>query len=276
MNSLKNLPHQQIAGVTVLALVSFATCSELVQADPAKLASTVHFVPPALPDRWVTSGRQRGGATRRGQCPAVNTPLTALVPATQETLAGKQKPEVSPALFKRQLVWALTSNDSPTLWFYIPYRLTAQMPANFILQDQQGKTIYRNSFTYATQPGIISFRLPKQARLEPNKFYQWYFAVDCNTQVPTFVKGWVRRVALNSTLKSQLKAATPRERIDLYAANGIWHDALTTLASLRRTNPGDATLVASWEKLLHSADLQDIVNEPLQNREILRSKPISE
>ena len=275
MNSPKNLPCQQLAGVTALALISFTTGFKPVQAQSAKPALTVRYVPPpTLPDRWITSGRQRGGATRRGQCPNVSLPLTALVPATQETIAGKQKQEFDPALSKWQSVLGLTSNESPTLWFYVPYRLT--LPVNFVLQDKQGKTIYKTSFTSQTQPGIVSFRLPKEAHLESNKLYQWYFAISCNAQVPTFVKGWVQRVALSPALKSQLKAATPRERIVLYAANGIWHEALTTLALLHRTNPQDATLAANWESLLQSADLQDIAKEPLQNREILRSKPISQ
>jgi hypothetical protein len=55
----------------------------------------------------------------------------------------------------------------------------------------------------------------------------------------------------------------PREQINLYAANGIWHDALTNLAQLRQTNPEDAALMADWESLLKSVNLEAIATEPI-------------
>ena len=68
---------------------------------------------------------------------------------------------------------------------------------------------------------------------------------------------------MNPTLMSQLKNATPRQRVTLYATNGFWHDALTTLAELRSANPGDATLSRDWVSLLHSVGLDAIATEPI-------------
>ncbi|RDH47676.1 hypothetical protein CBF18_21710, partial [Mastigocladus laminosus WC112] len=56
------------------------------------------------------------------------------------------------------------------------------------------------------------------------------------------VNGKVERVPLAPALKSQLAAATPRERIALYAENGLWFDTLTHLTELYRTHPKDEAL----------------------------------
>ena len=256
----------KIAKAIALALVSFTSCPELVQAQIAKpTLSAVRFVPPVLSDQGTpTAGRQTGS---RRACPSTNKPLTALVPATWKTLAGKQADNIQLSLDTWQSVRGLTTSQSPTFWIYVPYTLTAKLPVTFVLQDKQHKTIYKTSFTApGTQPSIVSFRLPPTAPLQLGKLYQWYFAINCNSDNSdrlTFVKGWVQRVALNPTLTRVLKAVTPKQRVAIYARNGIWHDALTTLAELRSANPGDAALFDDWTSLLHSIGLDAIAREPI-------------
>jgi hypothetical protein len=93
--------------------------------------------------------------------------------------------------------------------------------------------------------------------------YKWYFIIDCDPDAPPVVEGWVQRVAPNPTLASQLQKATPQQRVALYAANGIWHDALTNLAELRSANPGDDTFSNDWASLLQSVGLEAIATEPI-------------
>ncbi len=247
-----------------LALVTFTSCNQRIQAQPAnRVVSTVRFVPPPPPERGAPSGRRRGGASRSGQCPAVDQPLTALVPATQKTLAQGQGG--NPALTTLESVWGLTLAQSPILWFYVPYALTPKLPLELVLQDEHDNYVLKTSFTATqTQPGIVSFRLPSTpAPLEVGKMYHWYFLIDCDPDAPALVEGWIQRSAINPTLISQLHKATPRQRIALYAANGIWYNALTTLAELRSANPQDATLSQEWVSLLHSVGLDAIAREPL-------------
>ncbi len=239
-----------------LALVNFTTCSTRIQAQPTKpVVSTVRLVPPPPPpplaDRGAPFGRQRGGASR-GQCPNVGKPLTALVPATK-------------AMTAEESVWGLTDAEYPTFWFYVPYSLTPKLPVEFVLQDDDGNYVYKGSLTASQkQAGIVKLRLPSTAGpLEVGKMYKWYFLVDCDPDAPPLVEGWVERRAMNPTLMSQLKNATPRQRVTLYAANGFWHDALTTLAELRSANPGDTTLSRDWVSLLHSVGLDAIAPEPI-------------
>ncbi len=259
------LPRQHItlAFAIALALVSNTCCFTRIQAQPAKsVVSTLRFTPPPPPDRSAPTGRSQGGASR-GECPEVSKPLTVLVPATQKTLGEKHGSHSASTAWES--VWGLTVAESPTLWFYVPYSLTAKLPIEFVLQDDKDNYVYKTTFTASqTQPGIVKLRLPSTvAPLEIGKMYHWYFIIDCDPDAPPLVEGWVQRIAPPPTLTSQLQKATPRERIALYAANGIWHDALTSLAELRSANPQDATLTADWVSLLESVGLDAIAREPM-------------
>jgi hypothetical protein len=56
-------------------------------------------------------------------------------------------------------------------------------------------------------------------------------------------------------LSAQLTGASVIEQATLYAANGYWHEALTTLAVARRANPTDAAIATAWRNLLQSVEL---------------------
>ena len=196
-------------------------------------------------------GRRRGGA-RRSTCPEPQVPLTALVPAQ------KDASQFMPVTY----VGGLTVAARPTFWFYTPYALSADMTAEFILQDA-GFTIYRvNSMEFAaTQatPGFISITLPDAIKpLEIGKTYQWYFKVNCTMESPPFVQGGVQRTALDPDLANQLAAASLSEQAALYQSNGLWFDAIAALGQLYRANPNDPGISSDWISLLASLGLTDM------------------
>ncbi len=235
------------------------------QGGASRSPGTLLFkAPPPPADRSAPAGRQRGGASR-GTCPAAigEEPLTALVPATQTSLNEGQSGNSPLKTFES--VWALTAAEAPTFWYYIPYTLTPDLPVEFILQDDQGNNVYQTKFIASQkQPGVVKVRLPaKVAPLEVGKMYRWFFMIDCDPDAPPLVEGSVQRIAPSATLMSQLQKATPRERVVLYAKQGLWHDALTALAELRSANPNDAALTADWVSLLNSGGLQAIAQEPV-------------
>jgi hypothetical protein len=47
--------------------------------------------------------------------------------------------------------------------------------------------------------------------------------------------------------------------VSLYAANGIWYEALAAAAELRRTNPQDP----NWSALLQAVGLEELASEPM-------------
>lgn len=229
------------------------------QSDPNKKP---RFTLPPFPPSGTPVGRRRGAAGRSGvgNC-ALNPPLTALAPATQKSLSNG----------KATYVWGKTTAEYPTFWFYLPGGSSLRS-VEFVLQDQQDNDVYRTQVNIPEQPGIVSFRLPSTASpLQLNQNYRWFLkteiAVDCQQQnssaIKDSVEGWIQRVNLEPQFTTQLAAATPKQQIALYAQQGFWYDALTTLAELRRHDPTDASLKADWHELLQSTSLGELASKSL-------------
>lgn len=269
MNS-KKLPHQQmkLACAIPLSLVIFTSCFPQVQAQLAESVTNLdsaqtYFAHLKFPENGLPTGRRRGGTSRDG-CPALNKPLTALVPGkeTPNEVRGGTPKSISKSFL------ASTVAKYPTFWVYIPELPTTTHSGEFVLQNEAEDDIYRTPLMLPGKPGIISISLPQspQYSLETDKKYHWYFKVYCgNPQKISdyfFVDGWVQSVALTPDLESHLKTAKQGKYI-AYAANDIWYDALTNLADLRRTNSHSAMLKDDWANLLKAVGLQDIAQEPI-------------
>jgi hypothetical protein len=280
-------PRIQLTLLIPLVLVSLASYALQVQAQVAESASNSldnaqtplvqggkladnsaptsrgegwaeHFAqPPNLPENGAPTGRRTGGASRDG-CPTPLTGLTALVPG-EETSSNSTS------------FLTLTVSEYPTFWFYVPELPLTARSAEFIVQDEEDKTIYQVSLSLPEKPGVIGISLPSnpQNSLETNKNHHWYLKVYCGnpqTEIEYFyLDGWVQRVPLTPAIESQIKAEQPREYI-AYAGNGIWLDAVTTLADLRSTDPDNLLMAQDWADLLKAAGLQDLAQEPIVGR----------
>jgi hypothetical protein len=186
------------------------------------------------------------GGDRGGMCSATKTSanknLIALVPTTGE---------------------ALSTAESPTILFYVPYASNSSLAARLALKDENDyEAIEPIQMILSQTPGIVSLRLPKQ--LEKNKPYHWYFTIICDTKNETnnaVVDGWIRRVEPSPTLARQLKEKkSQRERAELYVKEGLWLDALALLLEMRYTNLQANT---GWTHLLQSLDLKAIAPEKI-------------
>ncbi len=174
-----------------------------------------------------------------------------------------------------KLLMALTPTDSfsttmstnPTFFWYVPN--TKAQTAEFALLDDNDATLYKTTVPLSDTPGVVGFSLPAAVTtsvLTPGKDYHWQFSIVCNPDQPSFnpfVEGVVQRVKPSTALVNQLKKASQRERPSIYAAAGIWQDAIASIAQQRCTNPHDQDLVASWARLLESVQLSDFAAEPL-------------
>ncbi|HEY9613187.1 DUF928 domain-containing protein [Allocoleopsis sp.] len=225
-------------------------------------------------DRGAPAPGQRTGGASRGMCPSTNKRLTALVPIISATPDRSQNPilTATPA----GSVLGLTVASHPTFWVYSPYSLTSEHSVEFILQDDQGNVIYQTSLSASVStPGVVGFKLPDSVPpLQVNKRYNWFFSIACDRKPeetpneldePTkiVVSAWVERIALEPSLQRELEQATPAQKALIYHKAGIWHEALTTLAELRRQQPNEATLKEEWEQLLRSINLEAIAPEPI-------------
>ena len=220
---------------------AFLSCTQ-VQAQPVNF-----LAPPPPPD--IGEPGQRSEAGSRG-CENIDKPLTS---------DHKRLKALVPVYSNSDLVLGTTIAEYPTFWFYVPYK--PPFSGKFVLQDKDRKLVYQTNVTLPQTPGVVSLSLSRVvAPLEIGKRYHWFLKIYCKAQQPpAFVEGWIQRNSLNPVLKSQLEKATPRERAALYAANGIWFEALSTAGVLRRRDPKDT----SWAALLRAVGLNDLVNEPI-------------
>ncbi|MBN4005270.1 DUF928 domain-containing protein [Nostoc sp. LPT] len=218
-------------------------------------AQTTTFTQPPIPPGSPPGGRVRGGA-KRGEpaCPTSKIDLTALVPFTQEANSVIN-------------VWGQTTVEHPSWFFYVPYTKDSPYTVEFVLQDPDANEVYKKAIALSDKPGVIRVSLPNTAPgLAVDKQYRWFFTINCDKQKnspPSFVEGVIKRVNLSQPTLKEIETAEPIKRYAIYAQNGIWYEALTTLAELRQKNPQDAALKAEWRNLLGSIRLDDVAEEPI-------------
>ncbi len=180
--------------------------------------------------------------------------------------AGKHK---TTALIPPSQHLALTVKGNPTFFWYVPR--SAAKALEFTLMDQNDQEVfYKVSLPIPQESRIVSLTLPSNSEkplLEVGKLYHWYLAMVCDPQDRTgdiAMDGWIERVDSSKTfVKSDLTlsdalamASQPEEKFSLYAKAGVWHDAIATLATLRRSQPDNAAVEQGWEGLLKSVGLE--------------------
>lgn len=212
---------------------------------PSSLVTQVTFDPPGRgePDDSA-GGASRDGGKCAQDVERLSPSVTPLKPANQQ---------------------GLTVAERPTFFVYVPE--TSAKKAFFTLKDQTEDYYYQTTFPLPKSPGIFSFQLPSEAPpLAVGKSYQWTFVTICGEKLAVddpSVQGQIQRIEPNPHLTNQLKNVSPLERAALYGAKGIWYDTVATLAELRRSQPHNSTLAATWENFLKSVGFGAIATQPL-------------
>ncbi|MBR8835575.1 MAG: DUF928 domain-containing protein [Stigonema ocellatum SAG 48.90 = DSM 106950] len=171
------------------------------------------------------------------------------------------KASVTPLLPKTNI--GLTVAEHPVILVYVPQ--TNAKKALFSLQDEQGKQYYQTNLPLPQKRGVMEVKLPGSVpALKADKNYQWFLAMICTEELEVdspSVSGWIRRIESNGSLnnKPTLELASNLARM------GIWYDALSTLAELKRTQPNNPAVANSWRKFLEDVDLNAIAEAPLAN-----------
>lgn len=163
----------------------------------------------------------------------------------------------------------ITLADYPTFFFYVPDVNLEGVEGEFILRNQDNQEIYKEIVALPGGDSIVRVELaptPNLPPLEVGKSYYWIFSLlldKVDRSANTDVAGWIKRVEPNSAIKSQLFAATDKAKPAIYASNGIWYEALTSLANLRCASPHDKTINSNWSSLLQQVELPEIAKKPL-------------
>jgi hypothetical protein len=265
MTEKKLLPQlMSLRYIVPLAIAALTSYSLPMQAKVTKLVTTpvsrkqYQLVQkPTLPDNGAPVGRRRGG-TSRSDCPALNIPVTALVPG-KEALGDFQD---------STSFLASTISEHPTFWVYTPKLPNNDRSGEFVLQNEAGDDIYRKVLTLPQTAAITGISLPSIPKysLKIGNKYHWYFTVYCGKPEPEtgyfYVDAWIERVARTKELDIQLKMQKSENYLTYFEQN-IWYDALTKLSEKLRSNSPNNNLEIDWVNFLKSIDLPDIAQQPV-------------
>lgn len=176
-----------------------------------------------------------------------------------------------------------TASAHPTFWFSLP-ETVGDKTVEFSLFNESEELIYSAQIEASNDHAISEFKLPKSApSLAVNRNYNWVFSLSCDngSQIAPVLglEGWIQRVDISTELASQIEAASPEQRIELYRSAGLWHEQVTELANLRRSqelHPQEALgqeasgqealnnhLLSDWTALMQSTGLTDYLANQL-------------
>jgi Domain of Unknown Function (DUF928) len=255
------------------SLVAIGTLSMFTYTLPiggaitAAIAAGYRFKAPLPPNRGI-AGNRSGAASRISTREPIeessnsNRRLTALVP--------EYKNSTDPRKFKPELtkVWGLTANEHPNLWFYLPYAQDSIARLDFVLRERDNsvdRVVYQSSIQSPKKSGIINVALPETSEsLAIDRLYQWELKLTMKRQRDRVVsvKGWIQRVDLDPQLSDRIDEASADRQAALYAENGLWYDALSTLAILRQARSQDPVIQQDWRNILKSVNLGRLANKP--------------
>ncbi|NES19326.1 MAG: DUF928 domain-containing protein [Symploca sp. SIO3E6] len=167
-----------------------------------------------------------------------------------------------------------TLESHPTFAFYIPYNSSDEaqpLTAVLTVQDEkQYREIQQIEVELSKTPGIISIKIEAEEGLEVDKLYYWQFKINCDPKNPNknpYVEGWIKRdnlAALTAQEQQTLVNGTPQQKLDIYFARRIWHEALELLIKQHRKNPENFSFNVYWESMmLQDEVLRKVAGEPV-------------
>ncbi|MEM1172835.1 MAG: DUF928 domain-containing protein [Cyanobacteria bacterium P01_H01_bin.35] len=227
-NSAKIEGFNQPLGTNALAMTDKVRVAELPTSEfPSPVESK-------LADRIRVPRRTRGGVkSNGGSCAENEKSFLALInPGNQseKTLASH-----------------------PNFWLYVP-RSSGDITFNLV-DNYSEEEIYQTKFNIESEGGFINFKLPSAAppleeAEDDLQTYSWIATFNCGDK-ELIVKGVVQRIPASDSLMSELESAeTVLEKIDIYKENDLWHETITELGNLRRSNPDDLEIKGRWNSVL--------------------------
>jgi hypothetical protein len=200
--------------------------------------------------------RATGGASRTGRYDLTEVGL--------ENITGAAGPAAVMAMLPESYM-GNTISERPTLMVYMP--TSAARTASFSLKDAQGKTLYQRNLAVSGKAEVMAIDLPADApALQVGQLYQWYVGLeidgDLSPSTP-YVDGWIQRVEPSAAVAAALQQPDQLKQAEVLGAEGVWYDCAAKLASLRASQPGNATLDQEWTDLLTNVGLQEVSAAPV-------------
>ena len=240
----KNKSFFKYALLTISCVFTFSLVSACIAPAHARMT----FIPPARetprPDRTSTvGGGSRGNSCAIGKANKNTASVVKILPQSNIGLTVEQRPSI--------MVYI-----APT---------TAQK-LFFSIQDEDFNDYYETTLHLPRKAGVMQVKLPASApALVNGKNYQYSLATICGEYLQPddySVRGWIKRVQTKANLQNQRPSLELASKL---AKEGIWYDALSTLAVVKKLQPSNQSVANSWQQLLQSAGLGHISQEPIVN-----------
>lgn len=225
-------------------------------------------LPPPPQDPGAPVGRREGGSSRGKKIFAL---CQSVAEVASQKCATARLTALVPEISDKKQVWGLTTAEHPEFLFYLskfrdPRKPdTANLPIEFVLQDENDQYIYKTRFVLPlTDGGIIRLPLPTTSPpLEIGKRYTWTLFTHFHPSETNFVQGTISRTRLTPQRQKKLQTASPLQRLDILLQEGLWFDAVSTLLELKQADPRDLKLASKWTRLLHDINLKELATEPM-------------
>ncbi len=213
---------------------------------------------------WITPAQAGMTFTPRGgQAPKTNTVPGGSRGDTCAIGKSNQKNGAIVKVLPKSNI-GLTTQQRPLIMVYVPAS-TAQK-AFFSIQDEDLNHYYQTTLQLPEKAGVMEIKIPDSVpALATGKNYQYSLAMICGIDLEPddpLTSGWIQRVQPKGNLVNQQPSV---ELASQLASDGIWFDAVSTLAELRKSQPDNQSVVNSWQQLLNSAGLSEIAQEPIVN-----------
>ncbi len=153
----------------------------------------------------------------------------------------------------------LTVRAQPDLYYYVSN--SSNKPIEFTLNlEQEGKTVVHKDIKGVLQEGIYRLNLSDLGvNLYPNTWYTWFVTMVLDPDQPStdiFSGGTIMRVNPSKVLEKKLASAGKEDFPSIYAAEGVWYEALSSLSRLIDEDPENKTLYLQRANLLKQVGLE--------------------
>jgi hypothetical protein len=155
----------------------------------------------------------------------------------------------------------LTVREQPTLYWFLSE--PTDYPVEFTLIESWGiQPLVETALRLSAQRGVQAIRLADHGvRLQPGVEYKWFVALvpDRHHRSRDIITaGEIALVEPSDALRKRLAGADKMQAVLIYAEEGIWYDALTSLSELIEATPKDRILREQRAFLLRQIGLPQV------------------
>lgn len=155
----------------------------------------------------------------------------------------------------------LTIRTQPSLYWYLSKPVTSRL--EFTLIDGEAiRPLAEIRLEAPDSPGTQRIELSEYGvNLESGVEYQWFVALvpDSGQRSNDILAGGtIKRIQPPSALTDKIERASGQQLTYVFAAEGLWYDAIAVVSDLISASPNDGALHAQRAALLEQVGLEDV------------------